>query len=223
MSNPLTVGYAYSGIWAYQYAEIKPNDNGTPILHYKDKTSETPIDNPLGQEWENVLKYAGQTEPKYTFAMENYFEWNNFSLDVTMVYYGGHVMRMREIGYFGMNKASTTAMDIAYLDAWTPENTETNIPGIGRYGNSATSVVQSGQDTWVQPADFIKIRNIVLGYNLPESTLQKVGLRKAQLRFQIDNLPSLWIRNKYGFDPENYYMRGVKLPTCFIIGVNIGF
>ena len=69
---------------------------------------------------------------------------------------------------------------------------------------------------YVQPADFIKIRNIVLGYDLPQNWTGRIGMQQANLRFQIDNPTTLWTKNSVGVDPET---GGIRRPASFILGL----
>lgn len=164
--------------------------------------------------------FTGQADPKYTFAMENRLAWRGVSLNLMMVYYGGHHMRANPVQI----NISPGAAPVRswYLDAWTPTNTDTNIPGIWQYNvaNSTQPAVQNNTDIFVHAADFFKIRNLVLGYDLPRQTISRVGLNGLSFRFQIDNLPALYKSNDIGVDPETL---GLRLPTNYVFGLNFRF
>ena len=105
-----------------------------------------------------------------------------------------------------------------FLNAWTPEH-PTNTPGIGQW--SSTSGIGSEAlytDAYVRPADFLKIRNIVLSYELPEMWLEKIRLQRASVSFQLNNPKWLWVKNKVGIDPETLSLRD---PSSFVFGLNI--
>nr|WP_299344367.1 TonB-dependent receptor [Allomuricauda sp.] len=53
---------------------------------------------------------------------------------------------------------------------------------------------------WVEEADFIKLRNVRLGYNFPSKWTQKLGVRQASLFATVNNA-FVWT-NYSGFDPE---------------------
>jgi hypothetical protein len=150
--------------------------------------------------------------------MENQFKYKGFSLNILMAYYGGHKMRVLQAQpTYGVPFGPVPSY---FNDAWTPENTETNVPGI------TYSVYSQGNETtytdiYVQPADFLKIRNIVLGYDVPRPWLSKIGLSQAALRFQIDNPKYLWVKNKVGVDPETRAL--LRTPTSYILGLNFNF
>jgi TonB-linked SusC/RagA family outer membrane protein len=164
--------------------------------------------------------FTGQADPKYTYALENQLSWRGFSLNLMMVYYGGHHMRANQVqSNFG---PAGTPVRSWYLDAWTPTNTDTNIPGIWEYNVAASAQpnVQTNTDIFVHAADFLKIRNFVLGYDVPRSSVAKIGLNNLRLRFQVNNLPALWKSNDIGVDPETL---GIRLPTSYVFGINFNF
>lgn len=65
----------------------------------------------------------------------------------------------------------------------------------------AVRMFPSQTDLHVQPADFIKWRNLSLSYALPQTLLQGTGLQRASLTLSGHNLAVLWTRYG-GADPE---------------------
>ena len=150
-------------------------------------------------------------------GMDNSVRWNGFSVSVLMAYYGGHKMRvLQENETHGV---PTTAIASYFLNAWTPEN-PTNTPGIGRYGSNVLGSEPLYGNVYVHDADFLKIRNIVLGYDFPSQWIKKLGMNRLTLRFQIDNPKALWVKNDVGVDPETL---GIRNPSSYIFGLNVNF
>lgn len=56
-------------------------------------------------------------------------------------------------------------------------------------------------DINVVHADYMKVRNIVLAYQLPEQWCRAVGVGSISLRVQMNNVLT-WVRNAQGIDPE---------------------
>ena len=56
-------------------------------------------------------------------------------------------------------------------------------------------------NTWyLQDASYLRLKNITIGYSLPDAVISKVGLSKFRIYFAGDNL---WtITNYKGLDPE---------------------
>jgi hypothetical protein len=75
---------------------------------------------------------------------------------------------------------------------------------------------------------FVKLRNLILNYNLPLGKIQALGLNKAQISLVARNLAILY-RNSDHFDPEqgfdpnsnNQNFAGVMLPRTREIGLNL--
>lgn len=214
--TPYKVGYPSSAVWSYEFAGI---DDGTifmpgAMLMYGENRQLT---HGASTASTDILVYSGQSEPKTIMGLDNRFTWNGLSLNVLMAYYSGHVARMNaETETFNVNPA---AESLYRYYSWTPEN-PTDHPGYGQYGSNAIGSEPSYADKFVYSAAFLKIRNIVLGYELPRKWLEPIGLERANLQIQIDNPKPLWLANPLGMDPETM---GVRTPSTFIFGVNINF
>lgn len=97
--------------------------------------------------------------------------------------------------YEGMNSSSN--MLKSTLNAWTPTNTNTDVPRAiyqDPNGNTRES------DRFLENGNFVRLRQLQLGYTLPSSLTQKVYLEK--LRFYVSG-ENLFTITKYdGIDPE---------------------
>lgn len=83
------------------------------------------------------------------------------------------------------------------LNAWTPENTNTNVPVLDGDQNATTF-----SDKYLIGADFFNLRNITLGYTFPRSWTSKADIEKARFYINADNV-ALWSKRK-GMDPRQY-------------------
>ncbi len=236
-SNPYVVGYPTSALWSYEFAGISDAaDSRGKTMWYGKVNEETGQKSVLtgaqGQPVE-VLVYSGQTEPVVIAGLDNRFVWNGFSLSILMAYYGGHSMRALiedEVSGIGNN----TALPSYFANAWTPEN-KTLTPGIGRYASTSIAAPSTGEpnhsDISVRNASFLKIRNIVFGYELPQQWARAIKADRVNLQFQVDNLPPVWTAFRPGkemsyyaknalFDPET---GGIPLRSSYIFGLHINF
>lgn len=213
--TPYKVGYPTSAVWSYRFAGIS-NDEGSKgqTLWYGDNGVKT---HNAASASVDVLEYSGQSDPKYIAGLDNRFTWNGISLSILMAYYGGHVMRaLAETETF---EVPSSAIASYFVNAWTPEN-PTNTPGIGRYASQSLGSEPRYGNNAVHDASFLKIRNIVLGYELPDNWTKKLGVGKIAVQFQIDNPKALWVANNIGVDPETL---GIRNQSSYIFGVNINF
>ena len=222
ISSPYKTGYPTSALWSYQFAGIssekgiegmttyyiEPGEDGTPT------TSTSPSARSI-----DVLVYSGQSEPKVVMGLDNSFRWKGLSLSILMAYYGGH--KMRAIPFDETFAFSYNPVASYFLDAWDAEtNPDSDIPGVGRYASTAIGSETRYVDRSVYNASFLKIRNIVLGYDLPNEWIRHLGMSRLGIRFQIDNPKALWTANKVNVDPETL---GLRLPSSFIFGLNVNF
>ena len=213
--NPYVEGYPSSALWSYRFAGIsdQEGEKGQTLWYVEDGNKKHDA---TGSSVD-IMEYSGQAEPKVITGMDNSVRWNGFSVSILMAYYGGHKMRvLQEKETFGV---PTTALASYFLNAWTPEN-PTNTPGIGRYSSNTLGSETTYGNVYVHDADFLKIRNIVLGYDFPSQWIKKFGMNRLTLRFQIDNPKALWVKNDVGVDPETL---GIRNPSSYIFGLNVNF
>lgn len=215
VSNPYVEGYPSSALWSYRFAGIsdQEGEKGQTLWYVEDDNKKHVAESSSV----DIMEYSGQAEPKVIMGMDNSVRWNGFSVSVLMAYYGGHKMRvLQEREIFGV---PTKALASYFLNAWTPEN-PTNTPGIGRYASKSIGSETTYGNVYVHDADFLKIRNIVLGYDFPSQWIKKLGMNRLTLRFQIDNPKALWVKNDVGVDPETL---GIRNPSSYIFGLNVNF
>jgi hypothetical protein len=104
----------------------------------------------------------------------------------------------------GYNNSTTRA-----LDRWTPTNTDTDVP----VASSARGYHSSSR--WVYDGSYVRLKNIALGYSLPKSWINPLGLSHVKLYVSGQNLLTL---TKYrGYDPEVNY-NGSNISAGFDYG-----
>lgn len=213
--NPYVEGYPSSALWSYRFAGIsdQKGEKGQTLWYIEDGGKS----HNASSKSTSIMEYSGQSEPKVIMGMDNSVRWNGFSFSILMAYYGGHMMRaLAETETFGV---PATAINSYFLNAWTPEN-PTNTPGIGRYASTVVGSEPGYSDISIHHADFLKIRNIVFGYDFPQQWIKHLGMNRLTLRFQIDNPKYLWVANSVHVDPETL---GLRNPSSFIFGLNVNF
>ena len=233
-SNPYVVGYPTSALWSYEFAGISDAEDSRGMTQWyrgvNSETGERIVNTSAAGASVDVLLYSGQTEPVVVAGLDNRFVWNGFSLSVLMAYYGGHVMRALVEDEIMSDVIDRTALSAYFANAWTPEN-KTLTPGIGRYSTKGYGSEPTHSDISVRNASFLKIRNIVLGYELPQTWARAIKADRINLQLQIDNLPPVWTAFRPGkemsyyaknavFDPET---GGIPLQSSYIFGLHVNF
>jgi hypothetical protein len=110
-------------------------------------------------------------------------------------------------------------------NAWSPSNPHSNIPILsasdnnGNFGNTSDWYLESGS--------YLRIKNLTLGYTLPDLLTRRAGLSKVRLYVTSNNFLTF---TKYsGFDPEvgmnNYGVDFGRYPQArsFMAGLNVNF
>ena len=82
------------------------------------------------------------------------------------------------------------------LRAWTPENTDTDVPRL----DGDASVGQTNVDRYVVSSNFLSLNNVTLGYTLPAKLTSKIKLSSVRFYVTGENLAVLSARQ--GVDPR---------------------
>ena len=113
----------------------------------------------------------------------------------------------------GSNKGSRL------LNAWTPTNTRSTIPALALtdYNNEARFSTY-----YIENGAYLKLRHIELGYNLPQTLIEKLHIINLRLFVAGENLLHIYTKSFTGQDPEdaNY---GYPIPSQVTAGLNITF
>jgi TonB-linked SusC/RagA family outer membrane protein len=85
------------------------------------------------------------------------------------------------------------------LNAWTPENTNTDVPRLA-YGDTYTA---SMSDRFLTSASYLSLQSINFGYTLPTLLAHKLQLQKLRFYVSADNV-WLWSKRQ-GLDPRQSF------------------
>lgn len=109
--------------------------------------------------------------------------------------WGNKLFNANKYYYEGMASGSNFLKST--LNAWTPQNTNTTVPrAVLSDPNSNTRE----SDRYVESGNFVRLRQIQLGYTLPKSILNKLSIDKLRVYVTGENL--LTLTNYSGIDPE---------------------
>ena len=229
--STLHVGYPVNSIFSYRYAGMVTTGNTQAYGWYDSEGNINSADIATDVFTTDDVVFCGGRDPKYVASFEPELTYKGFSLSAMFAYFGGHYMRARvsdwsHEGYY-TGYATSTDLDgipAAYLNYWTSDDKSTAIangyPGYTTVGN------YEYMDANVVPADYLKVRNIVLGYNFPRRWCSKVGANAIRLRVQMNNVAT-WKRNNLGVDPEaNNPYSGTTLdetPRSYTMSLSVNF
>jgi len=170
----------------------------------------------------------GDANPDFYGGVTNNIRAYGFDLSFFFQYsIGNFVYNNTRAFSEGMNGVFGQANTVK--NRWTPSNTNTTMPrAVFQDPNNNRRV----SDRFVEDASYVRLKNVTLGYTLPSSLLQKIGLRSARIYATGQNL--LTFTNYSGFDPEvsTFGETNTAAGTDFLtfpqsrtvlFGLNIGF
>ncbi|MEI7486044.1 MAG: SusC/RagA family TonB-linked outer membrane protein [Chryseobacterium sp.] len=106
------------------------------------------------------------------------------------------------------------------LNAWTPENTGSDVPSV----TALNTGTDGSSDRFLYKTDFVRLKNVSLGYSFTKNQLQNLPIRSLKLFVQAENLYT-WTKWK-GYDPEpvaQYSLGVYPNPKTISVGVNVEF
>ena len=122
------------------------------------------------------------------------------------------------VGFFGGENYGKRT-----LDAWTPQNPESNIPALSA---NDLNWERRFSTYYIESSSYFKLRNLELGYNLPPEICKNMYMQNARIFFLGENLlrfKKTWGDDRYtGVDPETPNT-GYPIPFTLTVGINVGF
>ncbi|SDX10451.1 TonB-linked outer membrane protein, SusC/RagA family [Lutibacter oricola] len=156
----------------------------------------------------NDRQYMGSGTPEWELGFNASVRYSNFDLSAQVFgAFGGKIMNGSKAYAYQYGNHQ----DFAYQ--WSPQNPTSEIPvfrGIATHNN-----VRGRNDYYMEDGDYVRLRNITLGYSLPKKVLEKLSLSKLRLYVAGQNL--ITITDYTGYDPEvgnnGFSTRGIDKGT----------
>jgi len=140
--------------------------------------------------------FIGSPHPDFVANFINDFSYRNFDLNIFFRgVYGNEVFNMVRRDIAGTGAWHNQSVDI--IDRWTPlniEGTEPRANGNDPNGNRRVST------RFVEDGSFLRLANVMLGYNLPVESIKRYGL--TSLRFYLSGQNLFTVAGYSGYDPE---------------------
>lgn len=218
-------GYAREALWSYMWAGL--DEKGEPQVYNRkgEKTYDIATLDP------EDLEYSGTYQPKYNGSMTSSLRFRQLTLNLMFVYNFGHVFRAE---YPGLNPydASPSMTDKVALRWMKPGDEE----------KTDVACLPSMKDLWantyyrshackyssnsIRKGNMIRLREILLNYELPNSLLRQTFVKRLSLTLQMNNV-WLWTANREGYDPEAIDPLSGRLtlpqPFSFTMGFKLDF
>ena len=209
-------GYDMDGCWGIgefdQYMAAHPNFE-KPHADYGDPGTPKVIDVNGDDKIDDSDKIIYNKSPKAILGLSTSLTYKDFSLSIqTMARLGGY------LNYSGYGLYLYDNANWGDLSYWTPENQGADIPSPGCAGATPTYYKPSIQ---IQKADYFKIKDITLSYNLPKNLLKQVYISNARIYCSLKNYFTFSHFDNY--DPERGGAVNFPLMKQAVIGLNVTF
>ncbi len=136
--------------------------------------------------------YSGNGAPDVELGLNLGLNWKNF--DFNMDWYfslGNEVINGSKITAYQQK----THQDLVYQ--WSYANPDSTIP---TYRTSSHDNYRAYADIWVEDGTFARLKNLSLGYTIPNKLMKKAKITKFRVYVAADNLVTITAYE--GYDPE---------------------
>lgn len=190
---------------------------------YKDLNNDGKIDD------QHDKKAMGNPKtPELQFGIPIGFSYKG--LDLSLLFQGAaltslqlHGPAVYDFPAMGAQGNSMGKVKAMHLDSWTPDNTDASYPALhlGTHLNNKNS----SSSLFLYDASYVRLKNVELGYSLPQKWVSKAHLQQVRIYVQGMNLLTFDKLSKLNMDPETGDGNGSWYPIqrVYNFGVNIVF
>lgn len=172
--------------------------------------------------------FIGNPNPKFTYGVNLAFTYKNF--DLTAFIYGSQGNDIFNWNTWWIDfwpSFQGTKSKNALYNSWTPERPNATTPKASNKSNFSSNTEIN--DYYIEDGSFVRLKNLQLGYTLPESVTSKIKIGSIRVYLQGVNLFTI---TKYsGLDPElagwdtTFGMDAGNYPLVkqYLVGLNVNF
>ena len=138
--------------------------------------------------------FLGSSLPKFTFGFSLNLDYKNFDFFMFCQGASGNKIfqGLRRLDIVNANYQT------AALGRWVGEGTSNTFPRLTT--NDTNNNFSNPSDFYLEDGDYLRLKTIQIGYSLPDSILDKLGIDKLRIYYTAENLLTF---TKYsGYDPE---------------------
>lgn len=174
----------------------------------------------------NDYQILGHNTPDWSIGFQNSFKYKGFDLGIYAYARWGQMINYVMPGWYQPNGFATNASPSRtfpeFFNYWTPENPSNDFPVMNYQASSSTLLGFSGLN--YVDGSFFKLKNISLGYTLPDNLVKKASIQR--LRFYVTITNPLIIANNpllKQYDPEMNGSLEYPLTRQLVGGLNLTF
>lgn len=168
-------------------------------------------------------KYMGSGLPDFEYGLTLNAKYKNF--DISVFFQGTQGNKIYNGVKMWLYRTDRNNVSSDLVNAWTPQNTNTNIPR-NAFGDPNNNIRPSSY--FLEDGSYLRLKNLQIGYSIPESAISKIPVSRIRVYATANNL--FTITDYSGFDPGlgngGTFNRGVDrgfypLTRSFIFGINV--
>ena len=225
-------GYPVRSLFSIQFDGLNSEGLPTFINENGEKTVTDINFQETDQDKLKNLVYEGSVDPTDVGSFGNIFKYKNFTLNVFLTYSFGNVVRLDPVFSNSYDDLTSTPKEFRNRWAVAGDEYKTTIPVIAdtRQNKNNTNLsyaynAYNYSTERIAKGDFIRMKEISLGYDFPAKWYQALRLSKLSLKLQATNLFLIYADKKLnGQDPEFFNTGGVAvpMPKQFTLTLNVG-
>lgn len=147
--------------------------------------------------------------PRFTTGLNLTLGWKDFDFACLLQgAFGGVFYQDTESGDFA------NFLKSFYDNRWTEDNPNASYPRT--YNRSNEYFINQRNTFWLHKTDYVRLKNIELGYTLPKAITQKAGIEHLRFYVSAYNLFTI-APDMDDYDPENTSERGYNYPLNRVI------
>ena len=149
---------------------------------------------------------TGNLLPKIYGGFSTNFSFFGFDLSASLSFQlGGKVFddSYQMYMYDGASGSLGDAFHKDLMNAWTPTNTNTDVPVLISENPNATAGNYYYSDRWLTSSDYLSLNNVTFGYTVPEKLTRKMKIAQIRVYFAAENV-ALCSKRK-GMDPRQSF------------------
>lgn len=225
--NVVQVGQPIGAFYGAEYAGVDP-ENGDALWYINEEGSERQTTSDFNEANFIIL---GDPNPNYFGGLNNTFKIGNFDAAVFFQFVGGYQIHRSGDTFMSGNMDWVDNQTRDQLNRWQNPGDITDVPE-ARFG--LRNGQQARSSRYLSDGDYLRLKTVSLGYNLPTQLIERAGFRNARIYLTGQNL--LTFTDYEGWDPEvstdylanrNLYQSidfySAPQARTLIFGVNVGF
>jgi hypothetical protein len=167
-------------------------------------------------------RIIGDQLPEYTGGLNNTFSFKGFTLDVFFQYEYGRLVNDGQISFLSESTGRINWLNDIYEKRWTAPGQITSVPRTNLAAEVKSSGQAAGSRLWVN-GDYIRLKNIMLSYDMPTSVISRLRMSSVKFYVQGTNLATYTTTPSY--DPEFLGDGTGQIPQSrnMTVGLQIGF